>query len=266
MRLASAGVSWKNSGVSATSDFEELVAEAEAASVDGWDFSWFDGRATEERPSWGYSRILAQRMSEAHAALDIQTGGGEVLRTIPQPPKVLVATESWPPNLALARENLRSLGCTVVEIADDAPLPFDDETFDLVVSRHPTTNPWAEIARVLAPGGTYLSQQVGSGTNRELAEYLMGPQPVNPVSDVARLAEGVRSHGLEVLDVQQESLRIEFYDIGAVVHFLRKVIWTVPGFAVDRYRERLLAMHEHIQAHGAFVSHSRRALIEARKP
>jgi SAM-dependent methyltransferase len=252
--------------VSATSDFEQLVAEAESASVDGWDFSWFDGRATEERPSWGYSRILAERMAAAHAALDIQTGGGEVLRGIPQPPKVLVATESWPPNLALARENLRPLGGTVIEVADDAALPFADETFDLVVSRHPTTNPWAEIARVLEPGGTYLSQQVGSGTNRELFEYLMGPQPINPISDVARLTEGVRAHGLEVLDARQESLRIEFFDIGAVVHFLRKVIWTVPDFTVDRYRERLLAMHEHIQMHGVFVSYSRRALIEARKP
>jgi SAM-dependent methyltransferase len=252
--------------VSATSDFEELVAEAESASVDGWDFSWFDGRATEERPSWGYSRILGERMAVAKAALDIQTGGGEVLATIPRPPKVLVATESWPPNLALARENLRSLGCIVIEVADDAALPFADAAFDLVVSRHPTTNLWAEIARVLEPGGIYLSQQVGSGTNRELAEYLMGPQPVNPISDVARLAEGVRAHGFEVLDARQESLRIEFYDIGAVVHFLRKVIWTVPGFTVERYRARLLALHEQIQADGLFVSHSRRAFIEARKP
>ena len=28
--------------------FDELVAEAESASVDGWDFSWLDGRATEQ--------------------------------------------------------------------------------------------------------------------------------------------------------------------------------------------------------------------------
>src|SRR5438105_10290261 len=33
--------------------FEELVDEAAAVSVEGWDFSWLDGRATEERPSWG---------------------------------------------------------------------------------------------------------------------------------------------------------------------------------------------------------------------
>ncbi len=35
--------------------FEELVAEAEAAPVEGWGFSWLAGRATEERPSWGIS-------------------------------------------------------------------------------------------------------------------------------------------------------------------------------------------------------------------
>ena len=29
--------------------FEELVAEAEAAPVAGWDFSWLDGRAIEAR-------------------------------------------------------------------------------------------------------------------------------------------------------------------------------------------------------------------------
>ncbi|MDT5257342.1 MAG: hypothetical protein QOD10_2422, partial [Mycobacterium sp.] len=40
--------------------FEDLVAEADSVSVDGWDFSWLDGRATEERPPWGYSRLLAE--------------------------------------------------------------------------------------------------------------------------------------------------------------------------------------------------------------
>ena len=35
-----------------TRDFDALVAEADAAPVDGWDFSWLDGRATESRPSW----------------------------------------------------------------------------------------------------------------------------------------------------------------------------------------------------------------------
>lgn len=89
-----------------------------------------------------------------------------------------MATESWPPNLHVARRNLAPLRASVVEIADDAPLPFSAESFDLVVSRHPTVTPWDEIARVLNPDGTYLSQQIGAGSLRELTDFMMGPQPV----------------------------------------------------------------------------------------
>jgi hypothetical protein len=32
--------------------FDDLVAEAVAVEVSGWDFSWLDGRAIEERPPW----------------------------------------------------------------------------------------------------------------------------------------------------------------------------------------------------------------------
>src|ERR1700761_1920532 len=56
--------------------FEDLIAEGESVPVDGWDFSWFEGRATEERPPWGYARLMGERMARAQAALDIETGGG----------------------------------------------------------------------------------------------------------------------------------------------------------------------------------------------
>ena len=38
--------------------FAQLVQEARDADVSGWDFSWLAGRATEQRPSWGYQRLL----------------------------------------------------------------------------------------------------------------------------------------------------------------------------------------------------------------
>lgn len=61
-------------------------------------------------------------------------------------------------------------------------------------------------------------------------------------------------------------MRVEFFDIGAVIYFLRKVVWTVPDFTVDAYRERLRELHERIEARGPFVTHSSRVLVEARKP
>jgi hypothetical protein len=68
------------------------------------------------------------------------------------------------------------------------------------------------------------------------------------------------------LAVATESLRMVFHDIGAVIYFLRKVIWIVPGFTVDRYRIELRTLHDRIQADGPFVAHATRFLIEARKP
>jgi SAM-dependent methyltransferase len=242
------------------------VAEGAAVPLGGWDFSWFDGRATEERPPWGYARLMGERMAAARAALDIETGGGEVLATVPRPARFLVATESWPPNVAGGRERLHSRGVHLVAVGDAPTLPFVAGTFDLVVSRHPVVVLWDEIARVLAPGGTYLSQQIGAGTNRELTEFLMGPQPVNQ----SRSPEGTRAAaeaaGLEVLDLRSCALRVEFFDVGAVVHFLRKVHWTVPGFTPEGYLDRLRALHEQIERDGVFVSTAQRLLVEARRP
>jgi SAM-dependent methyltransferase len=179
---------------------------------------------------------------------------------------VLVATESWPPNVALAHARLAPLGAHVVAVADMPSLPFIANAFDLVVSRHPVVILWDEIARVLRPGGSYLSQQIGAGTNRELTAFMMGPQPVNQRRSVESLRASAQEAGLEVVDLQSCSLRVAFYDVATVVYFLRKVHWTVPDFSVRRYEERLRAMHEHIEREGAFVSTAQRVLLEARKP
>lgn len=249
-------------------DFEELVAEAVAEPTEGWDFSWFVGRATEQRPSWGYQRLMGERMARATAALDIQTGGGEVLAGIPRHAPLTVATEGHPPNVAEATRLLHPKGVAVVACPDESPLPFADAAFDLVVCRHPITTRWAEIARVLTPGGTYFAQHVGPSSVFELSEYFMGPQPREAHEHRHQEKDriGAEEAGLEVVDLRTERLRMEFADIGAVVHFLRKVVWIVPGFTVDAHRERLRTLHERIEAEGPFVAHSSRVLVEARRP
>jgi SAM-dependent methyltransferase len=247
--------------------FEELIAEADAADVTGWDFSWLDGRATEERPPWGYQKLMGVRIGRAEVALDIQTGGGEVLAGVPQrASKAMTATESWPPNVTRAQQNLRAKGVVVVADADRPPLPFADATFDLVTSRHPVVAYWDEIARVLAPGGTYFSQQVGPDSGHEVYDFFRGPQPLGSSAREPELARAeAEAAGLEVADLRTAELKMEFFDVGAMVYFLRKVIWFVPDFTVERYRDQLRALHERIAADGPFVAYSRRFLIEARK-
>ncbi|MES9536959.1 MULTISPECIES: class I SAM-dependent methyltransferase [unclassified Actinomadura] len=247
--------------------FEDLVAEAGTVSVAGWDFSWLDGRATEQRPSWGYQRLMSERLGRARAALDIETGGGEVLAGAERFPPTMAATESWPPNIAKATRLLHPRGAVVVADSGEPPLPFADEAFDLVVSRHPATVRWAEIARVLAPGGTYFAQHVGPASVFELTEFFLGPQPeARRARDPEVESADARAAGLDIADLRSERLRMEFFDIGAVVYFLRKVIWIVPGFTVDGHRDRLRELDARIRRDAVFTAHSSRTLIEARKP
>jgi SAM-dependent methyltransferase len=144
-------------------------------------------------------------------------------------------------------------------------LPFRDDSFDLVVSRHPVTTDWTGIARVLRDGGTFLSQQIGAGSNRELSEAMMGPLPPSAHQHPEQIAAAAEAAGFEVLRVRGERLRSEFYDIAAVAHFLRKVVWTVPDFTIGKYRAQLRAVHDEITVKGMFVSHATRVLIEARR-
>jgi SAM-dependent methyltransferase len=232
--------------------FDELVDEAAAAPIIGWDFSWLDGRATEARPSWHYRDRVAERAARATNMLEIECGDGTLLRSLPQHPELTVATEAYQP------------GPGMLAARADA-LPLRDDTFDLVTSRHPVVAHWNEIGRVLASGGTYFAQHVGPGSAAEVGEWFVGPWTPSDARSPERARANAARVGLVVEDLRYEELPMSFEDVGAIVYFLRLVIWIVPDFTVDRFRDRLRAMHEHIEAHGPFRATSTRFLIEARK-
>jgi SAM-dependent methyltransferase len=247
--------------------FDELVAEAVAADVAGWGFDWMNGRATEARPPWGYSRLLSHQLSVVTSALDLDTGGGEVLAEAAILPPRMVATEAWPPNAQRARELLGPRGVEVVETVADTPLPFPDESFELVTARHPVRPVWEEIHRVLAPGGCYFAQHVGPASAFELIEHFLGPLPrQRRERDPQREAAAAHDAGFVVTDLRTARCRMEFYDVGAVVWILRRCVWWLPDFSVEKYHDKLIELDGRIRNGHPVIAHSTRHLIEARRP
>lgn len=244
--------------------FEELVTEAESADIGGWGFGWLEGRATEERPPWGYARLLAERLAQVESALDIDTGGGEVVAEAARLPPTMVVTEGWAPNAERARRTLGPRGVRVVP-TDDGPLPFGDGSFELVTARHPVRPDWAEIRRVLQPGGHYFAQHVGPSSAFELIERFLGPlREERKGRDPERERAAAEQQGLEVVRLDRARCRMEFHDVGAVVWILRKCVWWVPDFTVARYEPALRRLDEQLRAGEPFVAHSTRHLLDAR--
>jgi SAM-dependent methyltransferase len=248
----------------------ELIAaweQEERQPLVGWDFSYLSGRVHDDPLPWSYPQRAAELLRRSQSALDIDTGGGELLLALhPYWPPKLVAAESYPPNLALARERLIPLGAQVVEASSDETLvlPFADASFDLVLDRHGGL-PVAEIARILTPGGTLLTQQVHGLTMLDMLTHF-GARPQWPDATPAYYLPQIADAGLTLVELREHSGWTTFSDVGALVYYLRMIPWFVPNFSVVAYTPQLLALHEQLE-HGQPLRFGNGFyLIEARKP
>lgn len=243
--------------------YEELVTEALDAPFQGWDFSWLRGRSKQAEPSWSYDDRARQLIVAAESLLDLDTGGGELLASFAPLPEHTAATESWEPNIPLARNRLAPLGVEV-RVPEGNELPAADGEFGLVINHHGGAAE-SEIARVLRPGGTYLEQGVGSHNLADLNQALGAPSYEGRAT-LDATSEALQAAGLKIVDGQEEMPEHVVYDIGALVYFLKVISWQVPDFDVDRYDAKLRGLDAAIRADGHVVFHDHRYLVEARKP
>ncbi len=247
------------------STFNTLVAEALAQDFSGWDFSWADGRWQEEDPPWDYTAIVRQALPAAGTLLDLDTGGGEILASLVPLPDETIAIESYTPNIAVAKARLEPLGVQVVTPDDGETLPFDDESFDLIINRHGDFRV-PELWRILRPGGRFITQQVGNRNCMEI-NLALGDRRQTDFSDwtLARSLDTLQQVGLEIEHAEEAFPESRFLDIGAVVFYLKIIQWQISDFSVERYRDALLALHDRIEHEGSFIARDHRFLIEARK-
>ena len=233
-----------------------------AEPTSGWDFSTIDAVGDGE-PQWSYDVLARQALSGATSALDMGTGGGEVLLTLRDAlPTDTVATEGWAPNVAVAVEALRPYGIEVVPYDSefDPRMPFGDRRFDVVLNRH-ESYATSEVFRVLRPGGVFLTQQV-DGRDFVESQALFGGSTAYPHVTLEHLRAEAEEVGFIVDDAGDWSGTMRFSDVASFVSYVRVVPWQVPGdFSVDRYSDVLLRLSP-----GDLVFTQRRFLLMCRRP
>ena len=139
---------------------KELWKKEEENSFKGWDFSHLKNRWIDEKLPWDYREILDKYLKPDYKLLDMGTGGGEFLLTLNHPYNNTSVTEMWEPNVKLCKEKLAPLGIDVKQVFNDSELPFEDNTFDMIINRHESFD-IKEVRRILKPNGIFITQQVG---------------------------------------------------------------------------------------------------------
>lgn len=267
-----------DAAVTADDHVDALLDEAERRPFVGWDFSWLQGRLDSQPLPWDYTATVLGHGHRSPDLLDLGTGGGEWLAALPYRPPRTVATEAWPPNVAIAKARLEPLGVAVVQVqpARDntgqpvegkaSPLPFGDEAFHLVVDRHESFDV-DEVARILVPRGWFITQQVDAGNDAEYRALFGIKSPeVDPDGRwESWLPDQLEHAGLHVVEQSSAPLVQVIRDVGALAWGLKAIPWMVPDFSIDRYRTRLREIQQRIDREGPITVRQRRFWVRAQK-
>lgn len=245
--------------------FDLLMADANHPFA-GWDFSHISatGRMAEAPLSWSYASKLLVRLRKAQSLLDMGTGGGEFLSSLQPLPPLTCATEGYTPNVPVARHRLEPLGVQVFEVGEDGQLPFEDNQFDLVINRHEYYDP-TEVMRVLKPGSQFITQQVGGKNEDDLNTLLEANEFQFANWTLNYAVQQLQDVGWHIVEQKEDHPIMRFFDIGAIVYYLKAIPWQIPDFSVEGYFDKLVKIHNHIEQHDYIDFHMDRFLIIAEK-
>ncbi len=245
---------------------KEWLAEEKIAYIKGWDFSHINNRYDEENDlSWDYKEVIKEYLKPEFKLLDVDTGGGEFLLSLEHPLTNLSATENFDPNVELCKDKLLPLGIDFKKADGLDELPFDDESFDIIINRHGDFNA-KDIYRLLKKGGLFITEQVGAENDRELVKLLLGDIDLPfPEQYLGKISEKFKSEGFEIVKAEEEFRPIKFYDVGALVWFARIIEWEFPEFSVDKCLDNLYKAQKIVEEQGSVDGRIHRILLVCMK-
>lgn len=247
------------------SELKEIWKNEESNTFKGWDFSHLEGRWVDENLPWDYKAILNEYLKPNHKLLDMGTGGGEFLLSLNHTYENTSVTEKWEPNVNLCKNKLEPLGIEVKQVFNDSKLPFEDETFDIIINRHESFD-IKEVRRILKVNGIFITQQVGGKNNEILSKALIKDfKPLFLENTLDNRLKELEDNKFDILYAKEYFPYLRFKDIGAIVYFAKIIEWEFPNFSVDNCFEELCKLNETLKEKGYIESFEHRFIIVCRK-
>jgi SAM-dependent methyltransferase len=163
--------------------------------------------------------------------------------------------------VALCKRKLEPLGICVKQVFKNDQLPFEDNSFDIVINRH-ETYVVKEVKRILKVSGLFISQQVGGKNNNNLSERIIRNfKPLDINFDLSHELIFFNKEGFEVIYTNEYFPYLRFYDIGAIVYWARIIKWEFPNFSVENCFEQLYNLEIEKNKNGYIESKQHRFIM-----
>lgn len=217
-----------------------------------------------------YTEVVRGILTGKDIALDMGCGDGRVLASLADgftrgigvdisKEKIDDARLSLPMKLRMRVHFTRAAAHAV---------PAPDGAFSVVLNRQAPLFP-DEIDRVLAPGGVFITQQVGRQNTRAIYAAFneaRGPLPEWPEEMLLphTLTE-LRERGFTTLDQQEYDVPYVFGDAASLLYWMQRVP-VPPDFDIERDAETVLEVLERLGTPQGIVTNEHRKLLVMQKP
>lgn len=234
--------------------------------LNGWDFSRV--KCQSEEVAWDFYDVVRQNCKKSNILLDIGTGGGEALLSIADAALMLVGIDNSQGMIQTAQANVMSSHVSNVRILhmDADHIQFPDGFFQVISSRHSGFHP-KEVARVLAEGGCFLTQQVGEADKLNLKRAFGRGQSFEIPDGTLMNQYMTQLNEAGFCEVQSfEYDAIDYYETYEDLVFLLKHTPTIPNFSQTAEDFTILRQFiEEYQTSKGIRTNSKRFMIIARK-
>lgn len=240
----------------------------------GWGFS----RMRDERDPvpWDYHERARRFLGATDRVLDTGTGGGERFLAFAASFATGLGIDASPEMVRTATENTvpELRGRVAFAVMDAEDLAIADASFDVVLNRHAPFAPW-EVARVLRPGGCFVTQQIGR-RNMQNIFAAFGWASSGAFWDAERKGSGKPARTTETAIASFTALGCAVvaygtYDVGYYVRDLESLLFwlqSVPlpePFDIDRHERLVRSLIEDNQSPRGFVTNEARDILIVRK-
>ena len=230
----------------------ESVGERE-----GWDFSCV--RDERDPIPWRYMDLVRQYLQPTDRVLDIGSGGGETFLSLAKQMKAGVGIDIDAEMVATAINNKIRLNINNVsfKVMDAKQLDFDPSSFDIVLNRQ-SVYVVEECVRVLKPGGTFITQQVGPRNTQGVYQIFGWNQDHfdSAGTRTTESAEEFRQQGCHIRAIAEYDVPYRFLDVASFIFWLKAVPlpekfdperhWKAVNHLLEKYgSDRGIELNEH---------------------